>query len=118
MKYRVKQTEIKERLYLPNKKVVKEYIFNSYKEALRFCIFEQIDLIECVINHIDENGKKYEAITKRRPFKIYHSLPSFERVAKINPIHYIGTRFFEQVDLQQYYLYLFESGQTQKLRKH
>jgi len=117
MKYEITQTETKERLYLPNKKIQKVYTFNKYSEALTFAIFEQIPLIKCILTHVDDNGKKYKANTYRKPFKYFYSLTEFKKICFKNPIHYLGTRFPEKINIKQYYFYLFESKQLHKLRK-
>ena len=117
MKYQIKQTETKKRLYLPNKKVEKIYTFNTYAEALTFAIYEQVKTITCIMTHKDESGRTYKANTTRKPFKQFYTLAQFEKVATKFPIHYLGTRFPERINIKQYYLYLFESKQLHKLRK-
>jgi len=116
MKYQIKQTETK-KTFFGTKEVEKVYTFQTYARALTFAIHEQIKIITCIMTHTDESGRIYKANTIRKPFKHFYTLDQFEKIANKFPIHYLGTRFPESINIKQYYLYLFESKQLHKLRK-
>ena len=116
MKYEITQTQTK-KTFFGSKEIEKVYTFNSYAEALTFAIHEQINTITCIMTHTDESGRTYKANTTRKPFKQFYSLDQFEKIATKFPIHYLGTRFPEMINIKEYYLYLFGSKQLHKLRK-
>ena len=116
MKYQIKQTQTK-KTFFGTKEVEKIYTFDSYAEALTFAIHEQIKSITCIMTNKDESGRTYKANTTRKPFNQFSTLAQFEKIATKFPIHYLGTRFPERINIKQYYLYLFESKQLHKLRK-
>ena len=116
MKYEIKQTQTK-KTFFGTKEVENVYTFQTYAKALTFAIHEQIKTITCIMTHTDETGRTYKAKTTRKPFKQFYSLAQFEKIATKFPIHYLGTRFPERINIKQYYLYLFESKQLHKLRK-
>lgn len=108
MYYQITQTETKKFLLWEFKKV-NTYKFNDYKEAVDFAVHEQIKNINCII---DEN-----TITKRKPFRNMLTFIQFKKEAYNNPMHYIGTRFPENVNMWEYYIYLFTTSQFHKLKK-
>mgnify|MGYP001567197248 CR=1 FL=1 len=116
MKYQIKQTETK-KTFFGTKEVEKVYTFDTYAEALTFAIYEQINTITCIMTHKDESGRTYKANTTRKPFKHMFTREQFIRQAQSNPMHYIGTRFPEAVNLDHYYIYLFNTRQFHKLKK-
>lgn len=85
------------------------YKFSSYVNAVEFAVHEQIKVITA---HICEGVE-----IKRYPFKHMFTRDQFIRQAQGNPMHYIGTRFPEAVNLDHYYIYLFNTRQFHKLKK-
>ena len=85
------------------------YKFSSYINALEFAVHEQIKVITA---HICEGVEK-----KIYPFKNILTLDQYKKLAKINSMHYIGTRFPEAINLDHYYIYLFNTRQFHKLKK-
>jgi uncharacterized FlaG/YvyC family protein len=86
------------------------YKFKTYIKALEFAIHEQIKVITA---HICEGVEK-----KIYPFKNILTLDQYKKLANINPMHYIGTRSAKGINLDHYYIYLFNTGQLQKLKKY
>ena len=109
MNYSVKQTETKKNLFGFEKQVENTYFFNRYIDAVKFALNEQIDLITCNLG----DG----VTTSRRPFKNLLKLSEFERLARINPIHYLGTHYSERLNLENYYYYLINTSQFYRLKK-
>ena len=108
MKYQIKQTQTK-KTFFGTKEIQKVYTFDTYAEALTFAIHEQIKNIDCIIDE--------KAITKRKPFRNMLTFIQFKKEAYNNPMHYIGTRFPENVNMWEYYIYLFTTRQFHKLKK-
>jgi hypothetical protein len=106
--YTIKQDQKVKGLFGPRIKQI-TYKFSSYINAREFAVHEQIKLITA---HICEGVE-----IKRYPFKHMFTRSQFIREAKINPMHYIGTRFPEAVNLDHYYIYLFNTRQFHKLKK-
>jgi len=112
--YLVKQKRIKERFLLPNKTVIDTYKFVDYLDALRFAVNEQIKVI---YSQPHEDSK----LIKKKVFELLYTLPQFKKVAKANPLFYIGTHKHERINLDMYYYYLVNStnllSSSNKLRK-
>ena len=112
--YLVKQSRIKERFLLPNKTVIDTYKFVDYLDALKFAVNEQIKTIY-IQPHKDSKP------IKRKVFKFLYTLPEFKRVAKKSPLHFIGFRYIDNINLEAYYYYLVNStnllSSSNKLRK-
>jgi hypothetical protein len=109
-KYKVKQTETKS--YFFNwfeSEQVKVYTFNTYKDALIFCLSEEIKQFTCIISD--------KVQTTRKTFKNYLTLKEFIKVATNNPMHYLGTQIV-RCNLETYYFYLIGSNKLTKLKKH
>lgn len=86
------------------------YSFNNYNEALIFALNEQIRYFKCEIDSKHTNT--------RDSFAKYHSLNNWVKLAHKNPLHYIGLRSAERVNLEQLYFYYLNSGNIHKLKKH
>jgi len=99
------------KLFFGDLKINKVYTFESYKEALIFALSEQIKFIECIISPSIKP-------TKRIPYLIYMNSKEFIKAAKINPLHFIGSNSYKNVDLEHYYFYLVASGNLHKLKKY
>ena len=109
-KYKVKQTETKR--YFFNwfeSEQVKVYSFNTYKDALIFCLSEQIKQFVCIISDKVE--------TTRKTYKNHLTLKEFEKAATKNPMWYLSTQTVK-CNLTNYYFYLIGSGKLTKLKKH
>lgn len=109
-KYKVKQTETKS--YFFNwftSEQVKVYTFNTYKDALIFCLSEQIKQFNCIVSDKVE--------TTRKTYKNYLTLKEFIKAATNNPMHYLGTQVV-RCNLESYYFYLIGSNKLTKLKKH
>ena len=109
-KYKVKQTETKR--YFFNwfeSEQVKVYTFNTYKDALIFCLSEEIKQFTCIISD--------KVQTTRKTFKNYLTLKEFIKVATNNPMHYLGTQIV-RCNLETYYFYLIGCNKLTKLKKH
>lgn len=109
MNYSVKQTQTKKNLFGFEKQVKKTYTFKHYVHAVKFALNEQIDIITCNLG----DG----VTTTRKPFKNILKLSEFERLAKINPAHYLGTHYSERLNLKNYYFYLINTEQFHRLKK-
>lgn len=109
MIYQIKQKQLK-KTFFGKKEIEKVYEFKTYKEALKFALFEQIDTIHCVFSD--------KVKTTRKVFKYLYTLEQFIRLCYKNPIHYLGQRFPEKINIDSYYYYLIESGKFTKLKKH
>ncbi len=114
--YVVKQARTKERFLLPDKKVIDTYKFVDYFDALKFAVNEQIKTIYVHINTKAENK-----VVKRKVFTFLYTLPEFKRVAKKSPLHFVGLRYIDNINLDAYYYYLANStnllSSSNKLRK-
>ena len=109
-KYKVKQTETKS--YFFNwftSEQVKVYTFNTYKDALIFCLSEQIKQFNCIVSDKVE--------TTRKTYKNYLTLKEFIKASTKNPMHYLGTQVV-RCNLESYYFYLIGSNKLTKLKKH
>jgi len=109
-KYKVKQTEIKSYFFnLIKKDITKVYLFNTYNEALIFCLSEEIKQFTCIVSD--------EVETTRKTYKNHYTLKEFIKVATNNPMHYLGTQVV-RCNLETYYFYLIGSNKLTKLKKH
>ena len=109
-KYKVKQTE--KRMYFFNlikKDITKVYLFNTYNEALIFCLSEEIKQFTCIVSD--------KVQTTRKTYKNHLTLKQFIKVATKNPMHYLGTQVV-RCNLETYYFYLIGSNKLTKLKKH
>ena len=114
--YVVKQSRTKQRFLLPDKTIIDTYKFVDYLDALKFAVNEQIKIIE-----VHFNTKQESKVVKRKVFELLYTLPQFKKVAKANPLFYIGTHKHKAVDLDKYYFYLVNTtnllSSSNKLRK-
>ena len=110
MKYQVKQTR-KEKYFfnLLEKELTSYYSFNTYSEALIFCLSEEIKQFSCIISD--------KVKTTRKTYENYYTLKQFIKHAKINPMYYLGTQSVK-VNLETYYFYLIGSNKLTKLKKY
>jgi len=99
------------KLFFGDYKINKVYTFVNYKQALIFALSEEIKFIECILG---PNIKP----TKRVPYLIYMNPKEFIKAAKKNPLHFIGSNSYKNVNLEQYYFYLIASGNLNKLKKY
>ena len=109
-KYKVKQTQTKS--YFFNwftSEYEKVYLFNTYNNALIFCLSEEIKQFTCIVSDKVE--------TTRKTYKNYYTLKQFIKVATKNPMHYLGTQVV-RCNLETYYFYLIGSNKLTKLKKH
>jgi len=109
-KYKVKQTQTKS--YFFNwftSEYEKVYLFNTYNNALIFCLSEEIKQFTCIVSDKVE--------TTRKTYKNYYTLKQFIKVATKNPMHYLGTQVV-RCNLETYYFYLIGSGKLTKLKKY
>jgi len=107
--YKVKQTE--KRTYFFNlikKDVTKVYLFDTYNEALIFCLSEEIKQFTCIVSD--------KVQTTRKTYKNYLTLKEFVKVATKNPMWYLGTQTVK-CNLSNYYFYLIGSNKLNKLIK-
>ena len=105
MNYKVKQIETKKYFFnLLTKEVIKEYFFNTYLEAAKFALFEQIKYI-------------YKGSKRLNVFKSFYNLEQFNKHAKNNPLHFCGVRNIERINIKQYYNVLIERN-LNKLRTY
>ena len=112
-KYKVKQTETKS--YFFNwftSEQVKVYTFNTYKDALIFCLSEQIKQFNCIVSDKVE--------TTRKTFKNYYTLKEFKKHCVKNPMHFLNTQNcrLDEKQIANYYFYLIGSDKLTKLKKH
>ena len=109
-KYKVKQTQTKS--YFFNwftSEYEKVYLFNTYNNALIFCLSEEIKQFTCIVSDKVE--------TTRKTYKNYYTLKQFIKVATKNPMHYLNTQAVK-CNLESYYFYLIGSNKLTKLKKH
>ncbi len=85
------------------------YLFNTYNEALIFCLSEEIKQFTCIVSD--------EVETTRKTYKNHYTLKEFIKVATNNPMHYLGTQVV-RCNLETYYFYLIGSGKLTKLKKY
>ena len=109
-KYEIKQTETKSYFFNWFKsEYEKVYSFNTYNDALIFCLSEEIKQFTCIISD--------KVQTTRKTYKNHLTLKQFIKAATINPMHYLGTQTVK-CNLTNYYFYLIGSGKLTKLKKH
>ena len=109
--YTIRQSEkVFTFLYWSKKTIYKTYKFDDFKNAFRFALDEQIKIITV---HISKTIK-----TTRRPFNYLYTLEEFKRLCKINPLHYLGLRNHNKINIELYYFYLINSNQLTKLKKY
>jgi len=109
-KYEVKQTQTKS--YFFNwftSEYEKVYLFNTYNNALIFCLSEEIKQFTCIVSDKVE--------TTRKTYKNYYTLKQFIKVATKNPMYYLNTQAVK-CNLESYYFYLIGSNKLTKLKKH
>ena len=109
MYYKVKQTQTKS--YFFNwftSEYEKVYSFDTYNEALIFCLSEEINTFTCIISDKVE--------TTRKTYKNYLTLKEFIKVATKNPMYYLNTQTVK-CNLTNYYFYLIGSNKLEKLKK-
>jgi len=109
-KYKVKQTQTKS--YFFNwftSEYEKVYLFNTYNNALIFCLSEEIKQFTCIVSDKVE--------TTRKTYKNYYTLKQFIKVATKNPMYYLNTQAVK-CNLESYYFYLIGSNKLTKLKKH
>jgi len=99
------------KLFFGDLKINKVYTFVKYEQALIFALSEEIKFIECIISPSIKP-------TKRIPYLIYMNPKEFIKAAKRNPLHFIGSNSYNNVNLEQYYFYLIASGNLHKLKKY
>ena len=79
-----------------------------------FAVNEQIKIIY-------SQPHKDSKLIKKKVFELLYTLPQFKKVAKANPLFYIGTHKHKAVNLEAYYYYLVNStnllSSNNKLRK-
>lgn len=113
MLYQVKQTR-KEKYFfnLLEKEFTNSYSFNTYTDALLFCLSEEINQFSCIISD--------KVKTSRKTYENYYTLKQFIKHSKTNPMHYLGTQSVKLSDkgIKQYYFYLIGSGNLTKLKKY
>ena len=108
--YKVKQTQTKSYFFsLIKKDVTKVYLFDTYNEALIFCLSEEIKQFTCIVSD--------EVETTRKTYKNYLTLKQFIKVATNNPMYYLNTQTVK-CNLTNYYFYLIGSNKLTKLKKH
>ena len=108
--YKVKQTQTKS--YFFNwftSDYEKVYLFDTYNDALIFCLSEEIKQFTCIISD--------KVQTTRKTFKNYLTLKQFTKAATNNPMYYLGTQVV-RCNLETYYFYLIGSNKLTKLKKH
>jgi len=104
MNYKVKQIETKKYFFnLLTKEVIKEYFFNTYLEAAKFALFEQIKYI-------------YKGSKRLNVFKSFYNLEQFNKHAKNNPLHFLNISNAERINLDLYYKILIDKN-ISKLKK-
>ena len=109
-KYKVKQTQTKS--YFFNwftSEYEKVYLFNTYNNALIFCLSEEIKQFTCIVSDKVE--------TTRKTYKNYYTLKQFIKVATKNPMYYLNTQAVK-CNLESYYFYLIGSNKLTKLKKY
>jgi hypothetical protein len=110
MKYQAKQIEKRKYFFnLLEKELTSSYSFNTYSEALLFCLSEEIKQFTCIISD--------KVKTSRKTYENYFTLKQFIKAATVNPMHYLGTQSVK-VNLETYYFYLIGSGNLTKLKKY
>ena len=112
-KYKVKQTQTKS--YFFNwftSEYEKVYLFNTYNNALIFCLSEEIKQFTCIVSDKVE--------TTRKTYKNYYTVKQFINHAKNNPMHFLGTQSVKLSNkgIEQYYFYLIGSNKLTKLKKY
>ena len=113
MLYQAKQTR-KEKYFfnLLEKELTSSYSFNTYSEALLFCLSEEIKQFTCIISD--------KVKTSRKTYKNYYTVKQFINHAKNNPMHFLGTQSVKLSNkgIEQYYFYLIGSNKLTKLKKY
>ena len=108
-KYKVKQTEKRTYFFsLIKRDVINVYQFNTYNEALIFCLSEEISKFTCIVSD--------KVQTTRKTFKNYLTLKQFIKAATKNPMYYLNTQKVK-CNLESYYFYLIGSNKLEKLKK-
>lgn len=112
-KYKVKQTQTKSYFFnWFNSDYEKVYLFNTYNEALIFCLSEEINTFTCIISDKVE--------TTRKTYKNHYTLKQFQKHCLKNPMHFLNTQKcrLDEKQLANYYFYLIGSGKLTKLKKY
>ena len=112
-KYKVKQTQTKS--YFFNwftSEYEKVYLFDTYKDALIFCLSEEIKQFTCIISD--------KVQTTRKTYKNYYTLSQFKKHCVNNPMHFLNTQKcrLDEKQIENYYFYLIGSNKLTKLKKH
>jgi len=110
--YKVKQTETKS--YFFNwftSDYEKVYTFNTYNDALIFCLSEEIKQFSCIISD--------KVQTTRKTFKNYYTLKEFKKHCINNPMHFLNAQNcrLDNKQISNYYFYLIGSNKLEKLKK-
>jgi len=110
--YKVKQTQTKSYFFnLIKKDVTKVYLFDTYNEALIFCLSEEIKQFTCIVSD--------EVETTRKTYKNYYTLKQFKKHCVNNPMHFLNTQKcrLNEEQITNYYFYLIGSNKLEKLKK-
>jgi hypothetical protein len=109
--YYIKQKQTVKRRFFGTKTIYKRYNFNSYNDALKFALTEQIDTFFYEVS---------EGITTvRKPFNIFMTVKEFVSAARKNPFHFTGTHNLDRIScIESIYFNKLEKNQLQTLRKH
>jgi len=111
--YKVKQTETKS--YFFNwfeSDYEKVYLFDTYNEALIFCLSEEIKQFTCIVSD--------EVETTRKTYKNYYTLKQFKKHCVNNSMHFLNTQNcrLDEKQIANYYFYLISCNKLTKLKKH
>lgn len=111
--YKVKQSETKSYFFNWFKsEYEKVYTFNTYKDALIFCLSEEIKQFVCIVSD--------KVQTTRKTYKNYYTLKQFKKHCINNPMHFLNTQKcrLDEKQIANYYFYLIGSSKLTKLKKY
>jgi hypothetical protein len=112
-KYKVKQTEKRTYFFsLIKRDVINVYQFNTYNEALIFCLSEEISKFTCIVSD--------KVQTTRKTYKNHYTLNQFKKHCVNNPMHFLNTQNcrLNDKEIANYYFYLIGSNKLTKLKKY
>ena len=113
MLYQAKQTR-KEKYFfnLLEKEFTNSFSFDTYSEALLFCLSEEIKQFSCIISD--------KVKTTRKTYENYYTLKQFKKHCLNNPMYFLNTQNCRLNDEQiaNYYFYLIGYGNLTKLKKY
>jgi len=108
--YKVTQYTTEKRLIFGTKEVETIYSFEDYNSALLFALNEQIKHFKHIVSDSVQSNRK--------TFDRLYTCKQWIKLARKNPMHYIGLQSSNGVNLERLYYYYINSKKLYYIQKH